>query len=579
MNREEQKKTMTTEDEGFTKEDFEVELKKNYAEGSLLSFLLSTVNRPQEGLRNSVAEVLVDLHNTGEIDIFDQNQWVTFEKEGNVSFFQFQRFFHKILPELSAHHQSVMYALNNLVQLGGSNDAFIEWCRKDEKRALSILEDARHGNQLALEHLTCALVSGNYFDEAKAFLESDYPEARIRGVASMRWMSLSVSQETEANTAIISALEECDEPDLTANLYAAAFAIAEKSDIADVSTLKTVAELSAKHLSPTLQSQAARSLFRNANILDQDCLDAIMKLLGKIDPQHIEIFEILDIALSALLEAGFLDTVLDLLENLVSMSSGEISVEQFEDFFRKISEDDSTLARVALRWFSAGDLSICTGFANLLSENAQLDIKGDDLPVEHEDLVFICRKVVGHLFMKPIVAASFLLSVIKHSDANCKNVAAELLFEPLLISYGGKLKEYLEAFCADTEVPATDVVQKMLDRKAAYLKDLEGIETLVELHPCEEQRQAARAHWDEAMRKSTKEAEQNSILQHIPKSYLLYGRSLITFVEDPDGSTRKIEAPMGEMSFEIEHPSLDVIDPVGLQILLFSFKAEKKVNQ
>lgn len=577
---------MSKANTGLTKENFEAELKKNYTEGSLLNFLLSSVNQQQEKQRDLTADILIELHNTGKIDIFDQNQWVTFETEGNLSFFQFQRFFCEILPKLSAHPQNVMFATKKLIQLGGAdltankpNDAFVEWCCKDAQRALTVIEDARQGNQLALEHLTCALISGNYFDEAKAFLESDCPEARISGSASMRWMSLSVSQETEANAVIISALEECDEPDLTANLYAAAFAIAEKSDIADVSTLKTVAGLSAKHLSPTLQSQAARSLFRNAKILDQDCLNAIMKLLGKIDPQHVEILETLDFALSALIEAGFLDTVLDLLENLVSMSSGNISVEQFEDFFRKISEDDGTLARVALRWFSAGDLNICTGFANLLSENAQLDIKRDDLPVEHEDLVFICRKVVGHLFMKPIVAASFLLSVIQHSDANCKNVAAELLFAPLLISYGGKLKEYLEAFCADSEGPATDVVQKKLDRKATYLKDLEGIETLVELHPDEEQRQAARAYWDELMRKSTKEAEQNSILQHIPQIRLLYGRSLMTFVEDPDGSTRKIEAPMGEMSFELEHPSLDVIDPVGLQFLLFSFKNERKVNK
>lgn len=570
---------MSKADTGLTKKNFEAELKKNYAEGSLLNFLLSTVNQQQGKQRDLMADILIELHNAGEIDIFDQNQWVIFEKEGDVSFFQFQRFFHKILPELSAHHQSVMYALNKLVQLGGSNDAFIEWCRKDEKRALSILDDARHGNQLALEHLTCALVSGNYFDEAKAFLESDCPEARISGVASMRWMSLSVSQETEANAVIISALEECDEPDLTANLYAAAFAIAEKSDQADVSTLKTVAELSARYLSPNLQCQATRSLYGNAKILDQDCIDAIMKLLREIDSEHTKIIDTLDFALPELLDAGFLDTVLHLLENLACTSSGKISVKHFEDFFRKISEDDKTLARIAVRWFGSGDLNVCAGFANLLSEDARLNIEEKDLLVEHEDLVFMCRKVVGHLFMKPLVAASFLLSVIKHSNEDGKNAAAELLFEPLLISYGGKLKEYLEAFCADSEGPATDVVQKMLDRKATYLKDLEGIETLVELHPDEEQRQAARAYWDEVMRKSTKEAEQNSILQHIPQIRLLYGRSLMTFVEDPDGSTRKIEAPMGEMSFEIEHPSLDVIDPVGLQFLLFSFKNKRKVNK
>ncbi len=577
---------MTTVDEGYTKENFEAELKKNYAEGSLLSFLLCTVNQPQEEQRNSVAEVLVDSHNNGEIDIFDENQWRTFETEGNFSFFQFQHFFSGILPKLSAHYKSVMFVVKKIVQLGGAdwaanepNDAFVEWCRQDGQRALSIMEDARQGDQLALEHLTFSLVSGNYFEEAKAFLESNYPEARISGAASMGRMSLSASQETEANALIICTLEQCDDPDLAANLYAAAFAIAKKSDEADLSTLKTVAELSAKHISPNLQFQAARSLFRNAKILDQDCLDAIMRLLKEIDPQHIKILEILDIALSALIETGFLDTAFELLENLVCGSSGKIPITQFDNFFRKISEDDEALARAAVRWFRVGDLNLCSGFASLVPENAQLNIKKNDLPREQGDLDFMCRKVVAHLFMKPLVAASFLLSVIKHSDENSKNTAAELLFDPLLISYGGKLREYLEEFCAHSTGPAVEIVQKVLDRKTAYLKDLEGIDTLVELRPGEQQRQAERAHLEEKMRKSFKQAEQDSILQDIPKSYLLYGKSLVTFVEDPNGSIRKIEAQMGEVSFEIEHPRLDVIDPVGLQFLLFYFKAEKKVNQ
>ena len=576
---------MTTADEEFTKESFEAELKKSYAEDSMLNFLLSTVNQLRSIGQDELArETVVELHNNGEIDALDTNQWATFETEGNLSFFQFQHFFNEILPKLSASYQNVMFVVKKLVQIGGAdmaanepNVAFVEWCRQDENRAISIIEDARQGNQLALDHLTFALMSGNYFEEAKGFLECKHPEARISGATSLGRMSLSTSQEVEANAVIINALKQCDDPDFAANLYAAAFAIAEKSDNADMPTLKTVAELSARHNSPNLQFQAARYLKNFAKTLDQDSIEAMMKLLKEIDPEHSRIIDTLDFALPELVDAGFLDTVLNLLENLAYTSSGKISVKHFEDFFREISEDDKTLARIAVRWFGAGDLNVCTGFANLLSEDARLNIEEKDLLVEHEDLVFMCRKVVGHLFMKPLVAASFLLSVIRHSNEDGKNAAAELLFDPLLISYGGKLKEYLEAFCADSEEPATDVVQKMLDRKATYLKDLEGSETLVELHPDEEQRQAARARWNEAMSKSAKEAKQNSILQHIPQVRLLYGRSLMTFVEDPDGSTRKIEAPMGEISFEIEHPSLDVIDPVGLQFLLFSFKVEKKV--
>ncbi len=576
---------MSKADTGLTKENFEAELKKNYTEGSLLNFLLSTVNQLQSIGQDELArETVVELHNNGEIDVLDTNQWATFETEGNLSFFQFQHFFNEMLPKLSASHQSVMFVVKKLVQLGGKdlaanepNVAFVEWCRQDEKQALSILEDARQGNQLALDYLIFALDSGNYFEEAKAFLESDYPEARLSGAASMGRMSLSASQETEANAVIIRGLEQCDDPGFAANLYAAAFAIAEKSDKADLLILKTVAELSARHLSPNLQSQAVRFLFRNAKTLDRDCLDAIMKLLRKIDPQHIENLEILDFALSALIEAGFLDTVLDLLENLVETSSGKISIARFKDFSREISEDSDTLASVAVRWFGAGDLSICAGFASLLSEGARLNLGKGGLPKVHGDLVFMCRKVVGHLFMKPLVAASFLLSVIKHSDESGKKAAADLLSYPLLISYEGKLREYLEEFCANSKGSAADTVLEVLDRNAAYLKDLEGIETLVELQPSEEQRQAERERWNEMARKIAKEVERNSILSHIPKSYLLYGRSVLTFVEDPDGSTRKIEAPMGEVSSESEHPRLDIIDHVGLQFLLFSFKAEKKV--
>ena len=578
---------MSKADTGLTKENFEVELKKNYTEGSLLNFLLSTVNQLQSIGQDELArETVVELHNNGEIDVLDTNQWATFETEGNLSFFQFQHFFNEMLPKLSASHQSVMFVVKKLVQLGGKdmaanepNVAFVEWCRQDEKRALSILEDARQGNQLALDHLIFALDSGNFFEEAKDFLKSSHPEARISGAASLGRMSLSVSQETEANAVIISALEQCDAPDFVVNLYAAAFAVAEKSDEVDLLTLKSVAELSAKHLSPNLQLQVARSLFRNAKILDQDCLDAIMKLLRKIDPEHMKILETLDFALPALVEAGFLDTVLDLLENLVGTSSGKISIEQFESFFRKISEDGETLASVAGLWFGAGDLNICAGFASLLSEGARLNLVEKDLPKEYEDLVFMCRKVVGHLFMKPLVAASFLLSVIKYSSEDGQDIAESLLFHPLLLSYEGKLKKYLEEFCAKSKEPTASIVQKVLDRKTAYRRDLEGIETLVELHPNEQQRQKARAFRNEQISESAKNAERNTILQDIPKSYLLYGRSLVTFVEDPDGSTRKLEAPMGEFTFEFEYPLLNVIDPVDLQFLLYSLRTERKDAQ
>ena len=569
----------------LTDDEFEEGFKESHSQGALVKFVFANVEWLDGDRLKAVSEILERLHNSGEIDTLAEDQWNSCEAVSKNDFFGVQHLFCEAFPKLSGSHRSMMVATQKLVQLGGEdlaanqpNAAFVSWCRRDLSRAMSVIDDARGGDKLALDHLTFALTAGNYFDCAVEFLSGKNTKARCSAAAAMGRMDLTQEQIQKAISEIIAAYETCDDPILVVNLFSAAYAISEKADTFDLAQLRLITELSSQLQSPNLQYQAASALHSNANKLDRDCIEAITVLLKRVKPEHRGVLDQIDFAIPKMIDAGFLDIVLELLEHVVIHNSGEISIGKFNHFIRKVSvENKGYLSEIAARWLLEGNLYICSGFAESLKEETKLELNKSDLPLEHDDIIFICRKAVGHFFMKPLLATSVLLSVIKHSNPKSADEAAKLLFDPLLTSYGGKVREQLEDFCNENSDPEKSVIQGVLDQKIAYLDKFEGIEKLVELHPSEKRRQAERARWQEVMRQSTKEAHKQSVLlSMVSKQTLLYGVSSLTFIEEDDGSYRQLDTKLGQFSTEFEYPKMDIIDPVGLKHQLYGYKVEQR---
>ena len=59
-------------------------------------------------------------------------------------------------------------------------------------------------------------------------------------------------------------------------------------------------------------------------------------------------------------------------------------------------------------------------------------------------------------------------------------------------------------------------------------------------------------------------------------SVILYGKRSITYVEGPDGQRSPMEMELKPHSVSFELPRMQVVDPVGLDFVLFMLRAERR---
>lgn len=150
----------------------------------------------------------------------------------------------------------------------------------------------------------------------------------------------------------------------------------------------------------------------------------------------------------------------------------------------------------------------------------------------------------------------------------------ELLFNPLLLNYGGDLTEYLAT--VDANDSAHTCVQSALTRTAKYLEDLKSTGRIHELRVSEHTVQIDRLRMHDQFRKAQKEAEKQSVFFNlVNRSVILYGRRSVMYVAGPGDERKQVDIEPKEFSTTVEFPRIDTIDPVGLDYMLRVFRAER----
>lgn len=170
-----------------------------------------------------------------------------------------------------------------------------------------------------------------------------------------------------------------------------------------------------------------------------------------------------------------------------------------------------------------------------------------------------------------------MLSIFKNSAKDAHDAIEHLLFDPLLVSYGGDLRDYLEAERKNRSKRVSDLVARLLKKHDAYLENLKTPDELVEFHPSTDHRRAVAVKDRDRNRDIQKQAHQRSIFADlVTTEILLYGRSSFTTIHHGDGKTSSSVMQMSEMSYSTEIPRLMVIDPAGFQQMLSIFRIEKR---
>jgi len=103
------------------------------------------------------------------------------------------------------------------------------------------------------------------------------------------------------------------------------------------------------------------------------------------------------------------------------------------------------------------------------------------LPLSDNELFFMARKAVGWLYHYPITGMSYLLSIIPYASSDVRSRIGQLIYDPLLLSYTGKGKNYLVEKLDSLDDDSQVIVKQLLsdfDSYRSIIKDAYEIKEL-----------------------------------------------------------------------------------------------------
>lgn len=231
-----------------------------------------------------------------------------------------------------------------------------------------------------------------------------------------------------------------------------------------------------------------------------------------------------------------------------------------------MSGDAARFGAVIKRWLTSEEIVHVLGVRDLC-ESAMEKALAFDLDfsdVSELKATRVARRSCALLVLHPETVGSILVSLLRTGPAGAHAEVERLLFDPLLISYWGSARTYLEGVLPAVPQSVADVIARALARHDRYKAAIEAVQGIQEMRPSQHQRYLRQTLRREEQRAIHKASQKGSFFANLfPTSILLYGDSAIYDVHVSDEETVRQETPMQSQEFSLEIPRLEVIDPFG----------------
>lgn len=500
-------------------------------------------------------------------------------------FFSVQHFLCDLIPLLIVDQDALLAFTTRLLDAGGNDlvagapsAAFGEWTKKDPARSSKVYKAARAGDCLALRQLCTVLRMNDDIEEGLVFAQAGDREAKLAAISALGGMDLG-ERYGEVLDTLLHGASSNDEDVALRSLEAGYRAAAQRKTLAPVGFDKQL-ERVVQARSPLAVHLATNLLWIHRVGLTENALDLCLDAVADVDPESAGTISHIDHAAYQLVGAGHVEKAIRLLSELFDRSKGRITLDKFQGTYHALQGAGSeVLGSAVVYWLMHGSMHthkcVATEICGVGSDDPPFSILAPSLPVDPSDQLFLCRKAVGWFFTDPLVAVVIPLAVLRDGSPSIANDALDLIYDPLLLSYGGKLKKHLECY-----VETIPDLAELLARKTELQDAMDGIERLVELRPSESEREASRVQWQEQMERSMEQGRRKSIFDDlVTKQYILYGRSSLTPIYTGGGATQLTETAMHSFSVSSELPILNIVDPVGLDYRLVHFRLEQRVQR
>jgi hypothetical protein len=564
----------------------EMELATQLRTRGLVRTVVDRGRRRLDDNRSALIETLATILNATDAPPLDLHiEEALAELEGR-RFFLVQHVLCDLIPLLNVDQEVLLAFISRLLDTGGNDldtgalsTAFGEWTKKDTARSSKVYESARTGDNRALRQLSTVLLMNADVEEGLIFAQAHDREAKLAAISALGAMELGERYREVLDTLTQEA--STDDEDTALRSLEAGYRAAAKRKVCAPASFDEQLERTLQTQSPSAIHLAADLLWRYREGLTENVIDLCLYTVADVDPDDIVTISHIDHASYQLVRDGRAEKVIRLLGELIDRSKGQITLGAFQSTYHALTHaGGEVLGSAVIYWLLNGGVHTRKCVANEVcsvgNDVPPFSIPKSSLPTDSSDQLFLCRKAVGWFFIDPLAAVAIPLAILRDGCPDIASDVLSLIYNPLLLSYGGKLKDYLERYVEEGGANGSSITE-LLTRKAAFQEAIEGIEHLVELHPSEMQREVERTQWNERMERGMEQESRRSIFEDIfAKQYILYGRSSLTPIHTGEGATHFTEIEMKSFSVLSELPLLNIVDPVGLDHMFFHFKLEPR---
>lgn len=540
--------------------------------------------------------ILAGLHNSGKLNLIGEFSNLDRDNAKN-DFFTLRHVFSNALPSINAPVLEVMACVKHLTtQADGDMTAglligpFMEYCKNIPQRIDEALSNSLEHIDALFDFVSPLLISGSeidferYFDITIGLVANSENRAEIlrRAIFSLGRMRYAKSENaSKAFFTILNRTEEVDSQSFSVSLKSL-FNIYLQDLSLDREFLKFVSANLPRFDDQAIYS-ASELLYLNNEAISDAIQELLLEIVSNVKPEHKGTIDQIDWVLMKILEKGDVEAALKCFEGICEHSGKEISIQKLDSFSRKLIENSNQiLSKTITKWFLSKSNTLCWQAFELLQNpyfEKNIEIDCDLSKINNEDqfqYLYLARKAIGWFYMRPISAASFLISLIDSCPQNELDEIEELLFHPLLISYPGSVKKYLIIKGKNGSKKVKALCKRLLKRLDSYHAGLSSTEDLKELKPSEQDRYAYNRHHQRLMNESMKTARQSSLITAlgIQESVLLYGNKSISYIHTGPNEKVRQEIPLHQISTSIEFPSLQLLDPHNLDLQLRVYRVE-----
>lgn len=571
---------------------FSDEILSFYAARELPQLIVERMRQHRgDGSADSFRAALVELHNTGAIDVLEPARSIATSPISQHDFFLVQDVYTAIIPELVNTVPPMLAAVKALVARGGEdlasgwpNDAFRKWV-ESEDRARVLITSIDPADPEDAAYVSLALVAlaktepQAALDQAITFLAGQDLPAQLGAAKAIGALPLVTTEERARSLKALEAASKVGAHDnLLGQIIAAAADIARKAPIEVLAMVRLIDAINESAGDQAIH-RAVSTLMFNGDDLPVEIIAALTKIAHKIRIENKGTVKYLGNASANLLRHGRVDEALALIEPVLSAHEELSSLEQLDGFANGLLQlDHERLAQIIATWLLSLERNLGEAARNLVGDHhgdaLVLEFDAAALSLTENETIVLAHRAIGYLFLHPITAASIALSLVRTASAKGQQAIEEILFEPLLINFSGALSDWLKAKAAVSSDPALPTVERLLARLDSYLEGLRRVGLIKELRPSERERMIESHKQERLMRRVHKEGAKRSVLLSLAsRSVLLYGTRSISYFQDLDGNKHRNEMQLHSLSHSFEAPRLDIIEPFELNYALRVFRA------